>query len=169
MFMTKLCLKDSGVSCRIGVTMGITTFCSNRKARHEYHIIDTIEAGIALKGTEIKSIRNGKITLDGAYARVIDGEVFLVDCDIQPYENGTIYNHEPKRPRKLLLHKREVSKFAEKAEQQGSTLIPLSVYQKNGMAKVELAIATGKKLHDKRESLKKRDAEREMRNHGRSG
>ena len=146
----------------------VKTFCTNRKARHEYQILETIEAGIQLCGTEIKSIRDRKVSLDGAYARVVNGQIFLIGCDIQPYENGTIFNHDPKRQRKLLLHKREIEQFAEKAEQQGATLVPLSIYESKGKAKVELAVAKGKKLHDKRESLKEREAKKDIRRHGRN-
>lgn len=136
--------------------------CQNRKARYEYEILDTIEAGIVLKGTEIKSIRQYHVSLDGAYAVVQDGQLVLVGCNIEPYSHGNIHNHEPKRNRKLLLHKREIRKFAEKAKIKGYTLVPLSVYLEKGYAKVELAICKGKQLHDKRQAIKDRDTARDQ-------
>lgn len=135
--------------------------CQNRKARYEYEIIDTIEAGIVLQGTEIKSIRQFHASLDGSYAIVQDGQLTLVGCNIEPYSHGNIHNHQPKRNRTLLLHKREIRKFAEKAKIKGFTLVPLSIYLEKGVAKVELAICKGKQLHDKRQSIKDRDASRE--------
>ena len=141
-----------------------STVCSNRKARHDYHILDTAEAGIVLTGTEIKSLRAHKASLAGSYARVdANGEVWMIGSNIEEYEKGNQFNHDPKRARKLLLHKKEIAKFAEKAQQQGHTLIPLRIYLNKGKAKVELAVAKGKQTHDKRQSLKERDAEREMR------
>jgi len=140
------------------------TICQNRKAWHEYTVLDTIEAGIVLKGTEIKSIRDHKISLDGSYAKVENGEVWLIGCNIDEYNHSSpSLNHEPKRKRKLLLHKREIDKFAEKAEQIGHTLVPLKVYLSKGKAKVELAVCKGRQLHDKRQALKDRDAIKEMR------
>lgn len=137
--------------------------CQNRKARFEYEVIDTIEAGIVLTGTEIKSVSQHHVSLDGAFAVVVNEEVVLVNCNIEPYKQGNVFNHEPKRQRKLLLHKTEISKFAAQAKIKGFTLVPLSMYMKNGKAKIELAICRGKKLHDKREAIKNRDNEREMR------
>lgn len=134
--------------------------CQNRKARYEYEVLDTIEAGIVLQGTEIKSIRQFHASLDDAYAVVQDGQLVLVGCNIEPYSHGNIHNHEPKRNRKLLLHKREIRKFAEKAKIKGFTLVPLSIYLEKGIAKVELAICKGKQLHDKRQTIKDRDAAR---------
>jgi len=139
------------------------TVCRNRKARHLYEILDEMECGIVLKGSEVKSIRNNKISIDEAYARVRDGEVWLMGCDIAEYPQATVMNHEPRRPRKLLLHKREVSKFAETADHQGLTLIPLAVYFSRGIVKVKLAVAKGRKLHDKRDKIKKQSDKQEMR------
>lgn len=138
---------------------------TNRKARHEYFIEDTIEAGIVLTGTEVKSIRQGKVNIKESYASVENGEVFIHNMHISPYEQGNIYNVDPIRKRKLLLHKREIRKLDAQIAQKGYTLVPLSVYIKNGLVKVELAIAKGKKLYDKREAIAKRDAERRMRQH----
>lgn len=139
------------------------TVCRNRKARHRFDILEELECGIALKGSEVKSIRNGKISIDEAYARIRDGELWLMGCDIAEYPQATVMNHEPRRPRKLLLRKSEVHKFAESAEQQGLTLVPLSVYFTRGLVKVKVAIARGRKLHDKREKLKQKTDTREMR------
>jgi SsrA-binding protein len=139
------------------------TVCRNRKAHHEYEIIEELECGIALRGSEVKSIRNGKISIDEAYARVRDGELWLIGCDIAEYPQATVMNHEPRRPRKLLLHKRELRKFAESAGERGLTLIPLAVYFKRGIAKVKIAIARGRKLYDKREKLKQKADRGEMR------
>ena len=143
--------------------MSKQTVCQNRKARFEYEILETIEAGIVLKGTEIKSVRQHHVSLDGSFAIVNGGEVLLVNCNIEAYKQGNIHNHEPKRQRKLLLHKSEIRKFAEKAKVKGFTLVPLSIYLKDGKAKVELAICRGKQLHDKRAAMKERDAKRELR------
>lgn len=137
--------------------------CRNRKARHEYDILDELECGIVLKGSEVKSVRNNKVSIDEAYARLRDGELWLVGSDIAEYPQANVMNHEPKRPRKLLLHKRELRKFAESAGQQGYTLVPTSVYFKDGIVKVRVAVARGKKLHDKREKLKQKSDRREMR------
>ncbi|KAF1086150.1 SsrA-binding protein [Sporotomaculum syntrophicum] len=135
----------------------------NRKARHEYHIDDTYEAGIALSGTEIKSIRAGKANLQDSYARIENGELVLYNMHISPYEQGNRFNHEPKRPRKLLMHKREIMRLFGQTREKGFSLIPLKVYFKNGKwAKVELALARGKKQYDKREDIAARDAKRDM-------
>ena len=136
--------------------------CRNRKAHHEYDILDEIECGIQLRGSEVKSIRNNKISIEEAYARMRDGELWLINADIAEYPQATVMNHEPKRPRKLLLRKREIAKFAEAAAQQGLTLIPLSVYFARGIVKVKVAVAKGRKLHDKRDKLKKQADTREM-------
>ncbi|MCS6977853.1 MAG: SsrA-binding protein SmpB [Gemmatales bacterium] len=136
--------------------------CRNKRAFHEYEIFDKLECGIALTGSEVKSLRENGARLDEAYAKVEDGEVWLINCEIPEYRMATTGNHLPKRPRKLLLHRREIGKFAGKASQQGFTLIPLRMYFKKGLAKVELAVARGKKLHDKRESIKKRETQREI-------
>lgn len=135
----------------------------NRKARFQYHIIDTYEAGIQLQGTEVKSIREGRVNLQDAYALVRNGEIFLLNAHIAPYKASSQYfNHEPKRTRKLLLHKGEISKLIGKLEQQGLTLIPLKMYFKGNWVKVLLGLGQGKKLYDKRETIKRRQDEREM-------
>lgn len=139
-----------------------TNICRNRRALHDYDILDRIECGLVLVGTEVKSLRAGYGNLEDAYARVDDGEVWLIGAEIPEYEYGNRLNHKPKRPRKLLLHKREIAKFAGKASEKGLTLVPLRMYFKEGRAKVELAVAKGKQAHDKRESLKKADARREI-------
>ncbi len=136
--------------------------CENRKARHEYFIEETYEVGIALKGTEVKSLRQGKGNLKDSYASIEDGEVYLYNCHISPYTHGNILNHEPLRKRKLLLHKREIKKLYGKTEERGLTLVPLKMYFSRGVAKLELAVAKGKKTYDKRETLKRKTAEREM-------
>lgn len=134
----------------------------NRKARHKYLILETLECGIALRGSEVKSLRQGKISLDESYARVKNDEVWLVGCDIQQYSHASLMNHEPKRPRKLLLHRREIRKFAGQAFEKGLTLVPLKVYFKRGIAKLLLGIGRGKKLYDKREEMKKDTVRREI-------
>lgn len=136
---------------------------TNRKARHEYFIEKTIEAGIELKGTEVKSMRKGKCNIADAYASIKDGEVFVENMHISPYEEGNIFNVDPLRKRKLLLHKKEIRGLERDLTLKGYTLIPLRVYLKNGKIKVELATARGKKLYDKRESIAKRDSERRIR------
>jgi SsrA-binding protein len=134
----------------------------NRRARHDYHITDTWEAGVVLTGTEVKSLRNGKANVTDAYGIVKDGEVYLLNLHISPYEQGSYNNHEPTRTRKLLLHKKEIKKMIGGVERQGLTLVPLEVYFKRGKAKVALGLGKGKKLHDKREDQRKRDDERDM-------
>ena len=135
----------------------------NRKARHDYHVLDTLECGIMLVGSEVKSLRgNGALTLDEAYGAVKDGEVWLVGANIAEYAYSHELNHVPKRRRKLLLHRREISKFAGQAYEKGLTLVPLKVYFKEGRAKVLMGICKGKQKHDKRETLKKREAERDI-------
>ncbi|MEP6690764.1 MAG: SsrA-binding protein SmpB [Gemmatimonadaceae bacterium] len=134
----------------------------NKRARHDYHIQETWEAGIVLTGTEVKSLRNGKANLVDAYAIVQGEELFLLGAHIAPYEQGNQFNHEPTRTRKLLLHKKEIRKLIGAVERQGLTLIPLDLYFKRGMAKLTLALGKGKKLHDKRDTERKRDDEREM-------
>ena len=136
---------------------------SNRKARHEYFIEDTIEAGIVLKGTEVKSIRAGRVNVKESYAMVENGEVFIYNMHISPYEQGNIYNVDPIRKRKLLLNKREIRKLEAQVMQKGYTLIPLTVYiNEDGLVKVELALGKGKKLYDKREDIAKKDAMRKI-------
>ncbi|MFW0859851.1 MAG: SsrA-binding protein SmpB [Dehalococcoidia bacterium] len=134
----------------------------NRRAYHDYLIEDTLEAGLVLTGTEIKSIRLGRMHLRDSFARPEAGELWLVGAHIARYEQGGRYNHEPSRPRKLLLHKEEILKLSLMVEKKGLTLVPLKVYLKRGVAKVELGVARGKKLHDKRRSITQRETEREM-------
>ena len=142
---------------------GIKSVCRNKRAFHDYAILDTLECGIVLTGTEVKSLRSGSASLEDAYAKIEDGEVWLLGSDIPEYAMGNRMNHKPKRPRKLLMHRREIGKFAGKASERGFTLVPLRLYFKHGLAKVELAVARGKQHHDKREDLKKADAQREIR------
>ncbi len=134
----------------------------NRKARHDYFIEDTWEAGIELCGTEVKSIRLGNVNLKDSFCAVKDGEMFLYNVHISPYEQGNIFNKDPRRTRRLLLHKREIRKLQQRTQQDGYSLVPLSLYFRGPRVKVELALARGKKLYDKRESAAKRDAQREM-------
>lgn len=141
---------------------GIKVMAQNKKARHDYHIEETYEAGVVLTGTEIKSIRAGKVNLKDSFARIKDGEVLLLNMHISPYEQGNRYNHEPVRTRKLLLHKKEISKLIGLTKEKGYSLVPLKIYLKNGFAKIDLAVAKGKKLYDKRDTMKKRDAQREV-------
>lgn len=137
---------------------------TNRKARFNFEFLERFEAGICLQGTEVKSLRNGQASLEEAYARLQGPELYLINCHIKPYAHGNVMNHEPTRPRKLLLHRREIRKLATKVTQRGLTLVPLQIYfNKRGLAKVELALARGKAAHDKREAIKKRDQEREIR------
>ncbi len=139
------------------------TVAKNRKAWHDYFIEDSMEAGIVLKGTEVKSIRQGRINLKDSFASIDDGEIFVNNMHISPYEQGNIYNVDPTRKRKLLLHKREIMKLLGYVQQKGYSLIPLSVYITRGKVKVELGVAKGKKLYDKRADIAKRDAERRLR------
>jgi len=141
---------------------GIKIVATNRKARHEYHIEDVIEAGLVLQGTEVKSLREGRVNLQDAYATVRDGEVWLLNMHISHYRHGTRFNHDPLRPRKLLLHRREIQRLAKAIEQKGYTLIPLKIYFKRGKAKVELGIAKGKKLYDRRADIAEREAKRRL-------
>jgi len=136
--------------------------CFNRKARHEYDILDQVDCGIQLYGSEVKSIRNNKVSIDEAYARVDGGEVWLINCDVAEYPQATIVNHDRRRKRKLLLQRREILKFAEQRQQQGLTLVPLAVLIQRGFVKIRLGIGRGRKLHDKRERLKKQADRREM-------
>jgi SsrA-binding protein len=135
---------------------------SNRKARHEYHVLDTVEAGIVLQGTEVKSLRAAKANLQDAFARFDRGELWLFNLHISPYEQGNRFNHDPLRPRKLLLHRRELRRLIGQVEQKGLTLVPLDLHFRRGVAKVNLALVKGKKLHDKRDDARRRDAEREI-------
>lgn len=134
----------------------------NRKATHEYFILERLEAGLVLQGSEIKSVRAGQVSLAEAYVRTDGNEAWLVDAHIAPYDQASIYNHEPRRPRKLLLHRSEIHKLWDQMRQKGLTIIPLEVYLKEGRAKVEIALAKGKKLYDKREAIARRDAERDL-------
>jgi SsrA-binding protein len=137
--------------------------CRNKRAFHEYEIMDRLECGIVLTGTEVKSLREGSASLEDAYARIEDGEVWMIGSDIPEYTMGNRMNHKPKRSRKLLLHRREIAKFAGKASERGFTLVPLRMYFKAGRAKVELGVARGKQLHDKRQDQKKAEVERDLR------
>jgi len=139
----------------------IKVLVQNRKARHEYFILETFECGIELCGTEVKSLRNGKANLTDAYASIDNGEVFIKGMNISPFEQGNIFNRDPLRVRKLLLHKQEIRKLIGQIKQQGLTLIPLSVYLKGSLVKVSLGLAKGKKLYDKREDIARRDAKRD--------
>ncbi|MFB3901959.1 MAG: SsrA-binding protein SmpB [Acidobacteriota bacterium] len=134
----------------------------NRKAFHDYEIVETYEAGIVLQGTEVKSIREGRVNLKDSYAQVKEGELWLQNCHISPYPQGNIYNHEPLRPRKLLLHKRQINKLTGDTTRKGLTLVPLSFYFLDGRVKVEIAVARGKKAYDKRETERRKDVEREV-------
>jgi len=145
------------------VVKGERPIAENRKARHRFTVLDTLECGIALQGTEVKSLREGKLSLDEAYGRVRNGEAWLVGADIQEYKNAAIWNHEPKRPRKLLIHRTELRKFLGKAHEKGLTLVPLKMYfNDRGIAKVLVGLCRGKKMHDKRDSLKKADVKRDI-------
>lgn len=135
---------------------------TNRKARHNYFILESLESGIVLTGTEVKSLRKGNANLQDSYAEIRNGEIWLEGMHISPYEQGSIYNHEPRRRRKLLLQKKQIRKLIGSLKEKGLTLVPLSVYFKGPYAKVELALARGKKSYDKREAIAKRDAERDL-------
>jgi SsrA-binding protein len=139
------------------------TVVTNRKALHEYFVIDRFETGIALKGTEVKSLRQGTANLQDGYAMIRKGEIWLIGMHISPFEKGNINNHDPKRDRKLLLHKREIRRLIGRVTEKGLTLIPLRIYFKHNIAKIELGLARGKKSYDKREAIKKREVERQMR------
>jgi len=141
---------------------GDRTIATNRRARHEYHILETVEAGLVLRGTEVKSLRAGGVSFKDSYATIRSGEGWLLGCHINPYSHGTDANHDPERDRKLLLHKREIARLSGKISERGLTLVPLRLYFKDGRAKVELGLARGKKLHDKRATLREREVRREM-------
>lgn len=141
---------------------GLPAAVENRKARHEYHIEDTCEAGLVLVGTEVKSLRAGKANLQDAYAAVKDGEAWVYNFHISPYEQGNQFNHDPKRPKKLLLHKSEIRRLLAMQREKGYTLVPLKVYFKQGKAKMNLAVAVGKKLYDKRQDIAERSARRDI-------
>jgi SsrA-binding protein len=142
---------------------GTKLIAHNRKARHDYLIEDTFEAGLMLVGTEVKSCREGKANLADSFCAIREGEAWLLQCHISAYSHGNRANHDPLRPRKLLLHRKEIERLQEKVMQEGKTLVPLRLYFKHGLAKAEIAVAKGKKLHDKRQAAASRDAERSMR------
>ena len=141
---------------------GIKVVAQNRKARHDYFIEESYEAGMVLQGTEVKALREGRVNLKDGYARIKNGEVFLMDIHISPYAFGNRFNHDPLRPRKLLLHDREIHRLQGKVQEKGFSLIPLSIYFSHGRAKVSLALAKGKKLYDKREALKRKAMAKEV-------
>ena len=141
---------------------GIKVVAENRKARHDYHIEETFEAGMVLTGTEVKSLRQGRANLRDAYAAIENGELFVYNMHISPYTHGNMFNHEPKRTRKLLMHKREIMRLLGQTQEKGYTLVPLKVYFRRGLAKMELALARGKKLYDKREAIARRDEKRRI-------
>ena len=136
---------------------GEKTVTSNRKARHEYHIDERLEAGLALRGTEVKALRAGQANLQEAFCTVENGNMMLRQCHIAPYDHGNVNNHDPVRPRQLLLHRREIAKWEKAAQQKGYTIVPLRIYFRNGRAKVEIGLAKGKKLYDKRASIAERE------------
>ncbi len=144
------------------MTAGTKLIAENRRARHEYHLLDRYEAGLALTGTEVKSLRDGKATLQRAFGDVRDGELYLVGLHIPEYTQGNLANHDPDRERKLLLHRREIDQLVGKVQEKGLTLIPTRLYWKDGRAKVELALARGKDVRDKRRTIADRDAKRQM-------
>lgn len=141
---------------------GVKVVCRNKRARHDYELSERYEAGIELTGSEVKSLRLGKANLTDAYARVADGEVWLINLHISPYPFATYNNHDPDRKRRLLMHKKEIRKLFGRTQERGLALIPLSIYFKDGWAKVDLALGKGKRSYDKRQTLKRKDAEREM-------
>lgn len=147
----------------MGKGEGIKVIATNRKARHDYEIEESCEAGLVLKGTEVKSLRRGSCSLKDGFALVKEGELFLYNVYIAPYKEGSHYNPDPERPRKLLLHKQEITRLSGKVKERGYTLVPLKIYFKRGHAKVELALAKGRAKYDKREKIKKKEQEREMR------
>lgn len=134
----------------------------NRKARHNYTVLESLECGMVLVGSEVKSLREGRISLEEAYGRVKENELWLVNCDIPEYFDAGHFNHRPKRPRKLLIHRREIKRFAQRAFEKGLTLVPLRIYFKEGKAKLLLGLCRGKAKHDKREAMKKSEAKREI-------
>lgn len=142
--------------------MPIKTIATNRKARHDYHIEDTLEAGLVLTGSEIKSVRAGQVNLRDAYAALRDDELWLLNAHIAPYQQASYDNHEPRRPRKLLLHRREINRLIGKLQEKGLTLVPLKIYLRDSRAKVELGLARGKRQYDKRQSLRERDDRRKI-------
>jgi SsrA-binding protein len=145
------------------------TIATNRRARHEYEILETIEAGLALRGTEAKSLRDGQVNFKDSYATIRNSEAWLLGCHISPYSHGTDANHDPERDRKLLLHRREISRLTGKIAERGLTLVPLRLYFKKGRVKLEIGLARGKKLHDKRSAIREREVQREMDRAARAG
>jgi SsrA-binding protein len=156
--MTKKTQKTAGAAAKATDRV----ISQNRKARHNYVVLDTLECGIVLVGSEVKSLRIGRVSLEEAYARIKNDEVWLVGCDIAEYVEANRFNHQPRRPRKLLLHRREVKRFAHRAYEKGLTLVPLEMHFKRGLAKVVLGICRGKQRHDKREAMKKAQDQRDM-------
>jgi SsrA-binding protein len=154
--------KNPGKAAAKGEDKNERLIAQNRKARHNYEVLDTLECGVMLTGSEVKSLRAGQISLEEAYGRMDKGEVWLMGCDIPEYKNANVWNHEPKRRRKLLLHRREIEKFASRAYEKNLTLVPLKMYFKEGRAKVLLGICKGKKTYDKRESIKRGDMQRDI-------
>jgi SsrA-binding protein len=148
---------------------GDRTIATNRRARHEYEILDVVEAGLVLRGTEVKSLRDGQVTFKDSYATIRNGEAWLLGCHIAPYSHGTDANHDPERDRKLLLHGKEIARLTGRTAERGLTLVPLRLYFKKGRAKLELGLARGKKLHDKRSALREREVRREMDRAARDG
>lgn len=142
--------------------MGEKVFAKNRKAFHDYHLEETYEAGVVLTGTEVKSIRAGRINLKDSYARIENNEAWVLNMHISPYEQGNRFNHDPMRKRKLLMHRREINRLIGLTREKGYTLIPIKVYTNEGYIKIEIALARGKKLYDKRASLKEKEAKREV-------
>ena len=154
--------KQARVAEKAAAKSSATPSIDNRRARHEYHILESLEAGVALTGTEIKSIREGGVSLNEAYARVREGELWLLGMHVPPYKQGSFSNVDPNRPRKLLLHKEQIARLGGRAAEKGLTLVPLRLYFTRGKVKIEIGLAKGKKIWDKRESIAKRDMEREM-------
>src|SRR5216110_1842907 len=148
---------------------GDRTVASNRRARHEYEILETVEAGLVLRGTEVKALRTGLVNFKDAYATVRNDEIWLLGCHISPYSHGTDANHDPERDRKLLLHRREIARLSGKIAERGLTLVPLRLYFKEGRVKIELGLARGRKLHDKRAAIREREVRREMDKAARAG
>jgi len=142
--------------------LGIKTIVSNRRARHDYHVLEKFEAGIELRGTEVKSLRDGHMVLKDSYADIIQGQLYLVGAHISPYERGNVWNHEAERTRKLLMHRKEIDRLEAQVGEKGLTLVPLSVYFKEGKAKVELGLCRGKHTVDKRHTIREREVKREM-------
>ena len=141
---------------------GDHTIATNRRARHDYEILETVEAGLVLRGTEVKSLRDGQVNFKDSYATIRSNEAWLLGCHISPYSHGTDANHDPERDRKLLLHRSELQRLTGKIAERGLTLVPLRLYFKDGRVKIELGLARGKKLHDKRSAIRERDVKREM-------